>query len=88
MISLVTLLSNGNQIEKESAFVICQFLAKKQHAGAMYRLALFYRDGVGTEVDEVHYKEWMSKAASLDYPRAIEDVKGWNNDSIVNKSNS
>ena len=49
-------------------------LAEGGSSSAQYRLATFYRDGIGTEKDEERYRYWLKQASLRDHPMATADL--------------
>ena len=46
-------------------------LAEGGSSSAQYRLATFYRDGVGTEADQTLYRKWLEDASLREHPLAM-----------------
>ncbi len=55
------------------SFEVTKSLAEDGASGAMYRLATFYRDGIGCEPDRALYLEWLRKAAEKDHTAAMAE---------------
>ncbi len=55
------------------SFEATKSLAEDGASGAMYRLASFYRDGVGCSPDRNLYIEWLRKASEKDHPAAMTE---------------
>ena len=55
------------------SFEVTKSLAEDGASGAMYRLATFYRDGIGCEPDRALYIEWLRKAAEKEHTAAMAE---------------
>ena len=49
-------------------------LAEGGSSSAQYRLAVFYRDGNGTDKDPEKYRYWLEQASLRDHPMACDDL--------------
>jgi TPR repeat protein len=52
----------------EEAFRWCRKAAEQGHAGARFRLAAMYRDGVGVERNPKEAKKWEDKISTQKIP--------------------
>ncbi len=55
------------------SFEATKSLAEDGASGAMYRLASFYRDGMGCTPDRELYVEWLRKASEKEHPAAMTE---------------
>ncbi|WP_366916758.1 SEL1-like repeat protein [uncultured Microscilla sp.] len=58
----------------DQAFIWCSKAAKQGNSMAQYQLALYYREGKGTEVSPKLEKYWMKKSADNGYIKAIIEI--------------
>ena len=49
-------------------------LANDGSSSAQYRIAIFYRDGVGVEKNKDEWLHWLNEAALRDHPMALNDL--------------
>ena len=63
----------------EEIFEYYEATASQGDATAQYYLAHFYKFGYGADKDENKYRYWLQKAADQGYSRAVEELKGIEN---------